>query len=435
MLEDIFYYIKNIPALLKDKEKRRVVENFFALSLLQGINYLLSMITVPYLLRVIGVERYGIISLAQSITIYIGLIVDYGFSVSAVRDVSVAREDSSKVNKIFSSVITIKCILTLLTFPLLLATIFAIPALKKDAIVYIGAFLIVIGYTLFPTWLFLGLEKMKISTVISITGKALSTAAVFVIVKTPNDYIYPSLLASAGWVFSGLISLFVLAFKFSIRYKFPTLEDIRHHLKRGFHLFISTLTSSIYRSSNPIIIKLVTGNDATVGIYATADKILTIVQTMINLLTHAVFPYASIKFSKMKFNEVVRKLKKLLYLPFITTMPILVSLLIFTPPITKIVLGYLSSELILVVRVLIPVILIEALNYFLGIIGFSNLGEEKIFTKSILYASASHIIVSCILSYFFGAKGAAVSLVMSETTMVTILLFSLKNLKRKRFLK
>jgi PST family polysaccharide transporter len=59
-----------------------LVTNFISLSILQLLNLLLPLITLPYLVKVIGAEKFGVIAFASSLIVYFQAITDYGFSLS-----------------------------------------------------------------------------------------------------------------------------------------------------------------------------------------------------------------------------------------------------------------------------------------------------------------------------------------------------------------
>ena len=73
--------------------KNKLAGNIISLFTLKGAEYIISFITLPYLLRVLGPEKYGAIAFVQVIINYGVLLVDYGFNLTAPRDI--ARVEAS----------------------------------------------------------------------------------------------------------------------------------------------------------------------------------------------------------------------------------------------------------------------------------------------------------------------------------------------------
>ena len=64
---------------------KNVFKNFCSLSVLQGFNYILPLLVLPYLIRTVGLNYFGVLMFSQSIINYFIIIVDYGFNLSATR--------------------------------------------------------------------------------------------------------------------------------------------------------------------------------------------------------------------------------------------------------------------------------------------------------------------------------------------------------------
>ena len=72
--------------IFEDKNKKRLVENVFSLSVLQVANFILPLVTIPYLVRVLGAEKFGLVMFAYAFNQYFAMLIDFGFNLSATRE-------------------------------------------------------------------------------------------------------------------------------------------------------------------------------------------------------------------------------------------------------------------------------------------------------------------------------------------------------------
>ena len=134
----------------KPHERKTVINNVAFLSVLQTITYLLPAVVLPYLFRVIGPEKFGLIAFAQAFVQYFMILTDYGFSITATKEISLCRHEPAKVCRAFSSVMTVKIALSFLSLITLGLLVYFIPKFRSDWLVYVFSFGAVIGNTLFP---------------------------------------------------------------------------------------------------------------------------------------------------------------------------------------------------------------------------------------------------------------------------------------------
>ncbi len=127
---------------------------------IQGVNYIIPLVTIPYLVRVLGLEVYGKYSIILSVLQYLVIITDYGFNLSGSRQIALSLNDKKKISKIFCAIIICKVIIAAISF----FSVFLFMEYNGSYSAYVELFIsgmgIVIGTSFFPVWLFQGYERM-----------------------------------------------------------------------------------------------------------------------------------------------------------------------------------------------------------------------------------------------------------------------------------
>jgi PST family polysaccharide transporter len=421
--------ITKIKNMANTEDKKRLLSNFFSLSVLQGANYILPLITLPYLVRVLGVEYFGLLAFAGATIAYFGIITDYGFNLTATREISIHRDNREKVIEIFSSVMTIKVILMFVSFFLLSLLVFSFEKFSKDALVYFLTFGTVVGQVLFPVWFFQGMERMKYITYLNILSKVIFTIAIFVFVQEQSDFYLVPLLTSIGFLVAGIWSLYLVKKEFGVMFKLQTIDTIKYHLGDGWYIFLSQLKISLFSSTNIIILGLLTNNSA-VGYYSAAEKIMRAVAMLMGPLAGALFPNSA-KNLNNNFSETVKKLYKVLKVAVIIQLIIIIPIFIFSEKITFIIFNDSNAAISDVLKIIIIAPVFMLINNFFGIQIMLNAKKEKEYFLILLIGGFLNLILCSSLTYYYSYIGTAISLLLIEFLIMFLMIVSVKNMEVK----
>lgn len=408
-------------------DKKRLLENFFSLSVLQAATYILPLLTVPYLVRVLGPERFGLIAFAQAFLQYFVLMTDYGFNLSATREISIHRNDAERVASIFTGVMLIKAAFTLAGFAVLCCLVFSIERFRAEWVVYLFSFGAVIGNLLFPVWLFQGRERMKEVAALNILARVISVVLIFVFIRTGEDYIYTPLINSAGGIVAGLVSLRLACSKLGVGFGRPSPAEIKKQLAEGRHIFFSTIAINLYTTSNTFILGVFT-NNTIVGYYSGGEKIIRAVQGLMNPLIQTLYPYISKLASESKEKAVVfilRTGRRVGAAAFI------VSLFLFAlaEPISNIILGAQFRESINVIRIMSFLPFIIGLSTIFAYFFLLAFGYTKTLSRIIGFSALVSVLGAVVFVYLFDMKhiGISINIVITEILVFVLSFLAYKD--------
>ncbi len=394
---------QKIKAALSSESNKRVFYNFLSMSFLQGANYILPLIILPYLVRVLGVEYFGVWSFITAVMAYLVLVVDYGFELSATNSISISRDNKEKVEEIFSSVFIIKFFLIIFSFLFLFLVLLFVDKFNQFFWVYIIAFGMVVGQGIFPVWFFLGMERMGYITFLNIFAKLLFTVFLFIFVKTKDDLILVAFFNSLGYLIIGIYSLYLIKKEFNIGFKFQPFLKVKEYFIEGWYVFISRISVTFYSTINTILLGLLT-TDILVGYYSIAEKITVAVSGITYPLLKAIYPYFSsvYKNSKDRFFELNKRLS--IYL-FIVLVPLFLVLFLFSREILYFIGGEEPSSLMVIT------LQIFSFKVLFGSYGTQwtqiliTLSKGKILQKILVRAAFINMFIAPIVIFLFSLKG------------------------------
>lgn len=411
------------------KKYKQVIENFFSLSVLNAVNIVLQLITLPYILSIVGKANYGIYSYVFMVVQYIILFSTYGFNFSATKKISLLRDDNAAVTSIYNAVIGCKMLIAIV---LVVAVVLCSGWVFEEEIGFVMFLLgigMIVGDILNPVWLFQGMEKMKFMTLVNSSSKIIFTVLVFFVVRSVDDFYLLILLNSCGYLLAGILSVFLAYKQFNVRLGVPHFGDMIAQFKDGGAMFGSTFGMNLYRNAHVLILKHFASNEA-VGLFSAAEKVIHGFQSVIQPAAQALFPHMSLKFKDKNTKERLSLMKKVM-MPLVG-LSIVAALFvyIFAPWISDILCGKDFRECIPLIRIMSLVIIFGEVNCIAGIVGLVNMDRQNYFFRSVLVTGACSCLITLALVHICGEYAGAISLAASEALLMVMCLYGLFNNKR-----
>ena len=381
------------------KDGKTVFANFGYLSLLQIAGYVFPLITMPYLARVIGADGFGKIAFASAIVVWIQTISDWGFNLTATRDVAQNRNNKEKVSRIFSNVLWARCILTILSGIILLLVVLAVPYLRKNADIIFVTFLLIPGYILFPDWFFQAIEKLKYTTIFNLLIKLIFTISVFIFIHKREDYLIQPLLTAIGYLLCGIGALYLIFKRWGYYLYKPQWTEILETVRSSTDVFINNLMPNLYNSFSVMLLGFFGGSTAN-GLYDGGNKFPTIFYNFQSVLSRAFYPFLSRRPDKhslyAKLNVGSALIGALL-------------LIVVSPWVIKIMLGDEFENSVIVMQILSFSVVFLAMSYTYGTNYLIINHKEKPLRNLTFVSSIVGMCVSIPLVYYFSYIGAAIT--------------------------
>ena len=276
---------------------KKVMENYFFMTVLQILNMCFYLLIYPFLIRTLGQEGYGLYAYAASMVFLFVTFVNFGFDLPAAQQVALHSDDKQVLRSVLSCVQTAKIYIEMIAVLCFAVIMLINPIMGNAPCVFWITFLQTLTFILFPQWYYQGLQKMKMVTYIQFGFRLLSLPFIFIFIKSPQDVWVFALITSLASVLGGITAWLMIRYCDGIKIYWASIPAV----KRAYLEAVPFCGSNIIGVAKEQGMILMAGSFlgmADVAIYDLANKIMLIPRTIFSKLNDALYPKMVVRSDK-----------------------------------------------------------------------------------------------------------------------------------------
>lgn len=384
----------------------------------QGINYLIPLITLPFLVSHIGAQAFGVVAFGQAVAVYVQLVADYGFNISATRNVTIKRSEPPEALSSYVSTVTgAKVVLLIPVFLVAIPLCWWHASSATEQIVYMLLIGSAVGNVLTPVWFYQGINQMGPVAIASTVTKLLSAVGILLWVRQPEDLELAALVLSVPPILVGTFCSVMLFRRGLLNPKKLRFAGIAAELKQGAPYFFSSAGGGVLSSSGVFVLGIF-HDSAVVGVYAAAEKIIKAAVGCLAPISQSVYPVNAQAFGKGTEAGIqsVRRTSTFLLLPAAVG----VLILYIGAPYGLAVLKWSDPRYLEVIRWLCPWVFLGVVNNVLGVQILSAMGRGKPYATIFAMAASFTIVNFVFLVPRMAEKGVVLGMVGGELLLTCL---------------
>lgn len=405
------------------KSKSTVIYNYIMSILLTVSQVLFSLVSLPYISRILQPAGVGQISFATSIISNCLIVSQLGIPTYGIRECAKYKDDKEMLSKTVQELLLINFFMCMVTYIFL-----GIAVLIFDQLYAIKKIIWILSINIITTmlgveWLYRGLEKYSYITVRSLIFNIFSVILLPIFVRSSNDiYTYAFLSVFAG-IGSSICNFINLNRIIILRRK---SYSIKKHLKPIFLFWLTSIAITVYTNLDVIMLGFMR-TDIEVGYYNTAIKIKAILVKLTATLGTVLLPKASYYLKSNLHSEFIEIGRKAIHIVLIITIPLTVYFIIFAKECILLVAGEAYLPSVFPMQILMPALIFISLTNILGMQVLVPMGKEKIVFCSVLMGAVVDMLINWLSIPICGIVGAATGTLIAELAVLIVQAFNLKS--------
>ncbi len=400
---------------LSNEEKNLTKNNIYYL-IYNVLNVLFPFATGIYVARVLLQYDVGLVASAQNLAQYFVILAFLGIPTYGLREIAKYKNDKVERSKVYSELVSINFISTIIFLSIYLVIIFSVPIYNEHLPLYLITGISIALNMFNISFLYEGMNDFKFISIRNIIFKALSFILLIVLVRKSDDYMWYASITVIGTAGNYLIN--VLSTKKYVNLTFKNL-NFKRHIKPIIFLTCVNLAIEIY-SLVDITMLNVMCDPETVSIYSYGSKIQKILIQVINTFTITIVPTITSYYKNEKYNLFNNLLSQTLLMIIMLAVPIIIGVFFTSDFLITLIYGesYLGSANVL--KVLVFIILISPIGYLLGSRTLLVCNKEKLMLIPVFAGAITNLIGNFILIPIYAEIGASIASVIGELVVMSI---------------
>jgi len=388
------------------------------------LKYLSPLILIPYFSRTLGPAGYGEFLAAIALMTIVGVIVNFGFLYSGVREMAGARSDIER-----AQILGRQTYARLLLMPvgILVGVIGTVVSPILSANIWYGVLATALGlmYGFAFSWFFQGLRKFRIAIFLEAIVYPVNILLALLLVRTPQDGVRALLALFIAVLCSMVVSVAVVRKHVSV-----IVGGFREGLLeiRNSAVFFATSMSATLLTVGSTYVLGVMATSEQVGYYGSAEKLIIVAVGLVNPIAQVFMPVIT-SLHKEKSPKTFGLIKKGIMIEVAYGLACPLFGLLFSSLIIRIILGSGFDKSVFIFKTLLFVIPFSSLTHALNFYVLIPLRKERYYLVVMLTNLTINILLIVILVPRMNAIGMAYARVGAEAVAMLFLLCLLWNKK------
>ena len=400
---------------------------FLSSASLMALGYIFSAVVLMYISRIFGAQNYGQVAFVSSIISYFALLSQLGIPMYAQRLCAAFSDDrgvdpgKNRERPVVTELFLIGLIFALLSYSLLIFTVFSIPILCAYSSLFLVFGLGILVSPLQGGWFFRGIGDWGYLLKTNFLFCCFQLLMLFLFIKEENDlilYAFLSLMAPLGCALCNLTRL-------PLSFEKIKIKNLAIHVKASIRFFLMSCMVNIYTQLDTVMLGFMK-SDLDVGYYSIASKIKAVLTAIGGVIWNVNLTSAVKCFQNNDHDSFEKLLIKGMRLITFFQVPVFVFSLFHVDDFVYIVAGSSygnSVPALLILLFAIPPIAIS------NILGGQALIPANLENKLLTCETAGtvvNLILNSALIPFYSLYGAALATVLAEIIVCALTVYYVK---------